>query len=570
MTTADAEAAADAAVATAGDIEEQVRPERSLSSGGRGRDATCCLEGASLAARDQSGKSAPAPGCAQRWLLAFLLLAWCLYVATACVRNLSRARPLLLLTIAVACGFSWNSIGAICGGSFNGFLAPVLRCAHGYPRSIISLQAVACSAAFIWWLATDVWHDPYRLVPLCGLFVCLGTTFALSRHREAVQWRPVITGVVLQLGLAVLVLRTHAGFQLFHNLGAAISAFLDHVDFGCKFVFGEEYKTFFVAFKVLPIIIYFGSTVAVLYHLGCLPCVLAHTSRAVRAVMGTSGTESLVAAANIFIGQTESPLLIKPFLKDLTMSELHAVMTAGFATIAGGVLAAYVSFGVPAEHLVAASVLSCPAALAVAKLAYPETEAPRVQLDTAEAVTKALQNSDVLDARNVVDAAAMGASTGALLALNVAANLIAFLSLWSFLDGTVAAAGRMVDVEDLSIGLICSYLFWPLAFLMGVPTGDCFRVAGLLGEKTLLNEFVAYRSMVGLVEQGLLSRRAEVIATYALCGFSNVGSVGVQLGGLGALEPRRRRDMADVVLRAWLSGSVACFLTACVAGMLHP
>jgi len=282
--------------------------------------------------------------------------------------------------------------------------------------------------------------------------------------------------------------------------------------------------------------------------------------------MGTSAAESFVASANIFVGMTEAPLLIRPFLRHLTRSEMHAVMTCGFATVAGGVLATYTSFGAPANHLIAASVMSCPAALVVAKLSFPETEELRIRVDNVEELTG---TSEEMESSTVIEAAANGASNAIPMVANIAANLIAFLSIWSLLNALLGWAGEMVDVEGLSVEMLCEYVLWPLAFLMGVPAADCRNAGRLLGEKTLINEFVAYRHMSGMVQAGELSERAKVICTYALCGFSNIGSMAVQLGALGAMAPSRRPDMAKVVLRAAISGSTACFMTACIAGMLY-
>jgi CNT family concentrative nucleoside transporter len=253
-------------------------------------------------------------------------------------------------------------------------------------------------------------------------------------------------------------------------------------------------------------------------------------------------------------------LLIKPYLAAMTLSELHAVMTGGFATIAGGVMAAYISFGVPAQHLIAASVMSAPAALAISKLLYPETEK---SLTAGEVEVKVDQVY-----ANAVDAAASGASDGLKLVANVAAMLIAFLGLLAFFNALLAWFGGLISLPQLSLELILAYLMAPVALLMGVPWADCTEVGVVLGKKTILNEFVAYLDLMELVKQQAISERSQIISTYALCGFSNIGSIGIQIGGIGAMAPQRQGDLARLGLRAMIAGSLACFMTACIAGML--
>jgi pyrimidine nucleoside transport protein len=277
--------------------------------------------------------------------------------------------------------------------------------------------------------------------------------------------------------------------------------------------------------------------------------------------VGTTAVESLNASANIFLGQATAPFLIRPYLKDLTLSEIHAVMTGGFATIAGTVLAAYISFGVSSAHLVSASVMSAPAALAFAKLFYPETE-----------VSKTKSENIVIEApkeANVLDAATQGASSAGILVVNITAIVVAFIAFMAFLNSVVAFLGEQVGVPGLSFDIILGKLFIPLTFCMGVEWEDCEKVSRLLGLKTVLNEFIAYRELGKLIDEGALSQRSIVIATYALCGFANPGSIGVQLATLSSMAPERKSDFAAVAFRAFVSGSMACFLTACIAGALY-
>lgn len=413
-----------------------------------------------------------------------------------------------------------------------------------------------------------------RLVSVVGLFVFVGISYALSVNRRAIRWSPVLWGIALQLIFALLILKTAPGFAVFKFLGDVVSRFLDFSDAGAKFVFGDNFEEHFIAFKVLPTIIFFSSFITILYHYGILQRIVQVAAVVMMKTMKTSGSESLSAAANIFVGQTEAPLIIKPYIETMTKSELHAIMTGGFATIAGGLMAAYISFGIPAEHLIAASVMSAPAALAVSKLLYPETE----ESLTAGKVKIKVESTYA----NAIDAAATGASDGMKLALNVAAMLITFLGLLALLNGILGWFGSRVGLPQLSLEWIFSYLFAPIAWLMGVPWADSQQVAVLLGKKTILNEFVAYLDLKTIIENinqiksgeaasnslPVISERAKLIATYALCGFSNIGSIGITIAGIGSIAPSRQADLAQMGLRAMIGGSIACFMTACIAGIL--
>jgi CNT family concentrative nucleoside transporter len=399
-----------------------------------------------------------------------------------------------------------------------------------------------------------------RFNSLVGLGVFTGLAYLLSIDRRAIRWRPVIWGIAIQLFFALLILRTPIGFAVFSFLGSLVGRFLDFSDAGAAFVFGENFKDFFFAFKVLPTIIFFSSFITVLYHYGVLQRVVEWVAAVMIRTMKTSGAESLSAASNIFVGQTEAPLLIKPYVSTMTQSELHAVMTGGFATIAGGVMAAYISFGIPAEHLIAASVMSAPAALAISKLLYPETE-PSL---TAGEVTIKVERTSA----NVIDAAASGALDGLRLALNVGAIIIAFLALLAMVNALLGWVGGLVGFPTLSLELILSFLLAPIAWLMGIPWADCGQVGTLLGKRTILNEFIAYVDLQTLIQENRISERAVIIATYALCGFANIGSIGIQIGGIGGIAPNRQPDLAQLGLRAMIGGTLACFMTASIAGML--
>ncbi len=419
-----------------------------------------------------------------------------------------------------------------------------------------------CGYDFLASQLTFIYSMSYRLVSLLGLVAFIGIGYLCSNNRQLIRWRTVLWGVALQLILGVFILKSALGLSIFQFLGSGVRQFLDFSDEGAKLVFGDGFEEHFIAFKILPTIIFFSAFISLLYHYNILPRIVAMMGWVMMKTMKTSGAESLSCAANIFAGQTEAPLAIKPYISKLTQSELHSVMTGGFATIAGGVMAAYISFGIPAEHLLSASVMSAPAALAVSKLFYPETEKP---LTKGYIETKS-QSIYV----NAIDAISTGTIEGLKLALNVGAMLIAFLGLLAFFNFLLAALGNQIGISSLSLEWIFSYLMFPIAWLMGIPLADCHNVAILLGKKLILNEFVAYLDLQELIsgEMPVISERAKIITTYALCGFSNIGSIGIQIGGISAIAPSRQQDLAQLSARALVAGSIACFMTACVAGIL--
>jgi len=403
-----------------------------------------------------------------------------------------------------------------------------------------------------------------RVVSAFGLFVMIALAWSMSSHRWRVNWRLVAMGLLLQFAFAWLTLRTEPGRMTFDALGVLFSKILDFVDAGSVFVFGKSFQSFYFAFKVLPTIIFFSSLMSVLYYMGLMQRMVQAMAFVMQRTMRTSGAESLSAAANIFVGQTEAPLVIRPYIARMTNSELMAIMVGGFSTIAGGVLAAYVGMGIDAGHLMTASIISAPAGLLIAKVLQPEVDQPDT-LGSAE--TKLPQSNS-----NVIEAAAEGASEGLKLALNVAAMLIAFLGLIAMLDWMLTSLGQFYFGQKWSLAALLGYLFSPLAWLIGVPRQDCVHVGELLGIRMVANEFIAYEQLSEWTKHPdlgvTLSERSRVLLTYALCGFANFGSIGIQIGGIGALAPERRSDLARLGLRAMLGGTLACLMTACVAGML--
>ena len=385
--------------------------------------------------------------------------------------------------------------------------------------------------------------------------------FLLSTDRKKINWRTVLSGVALQIFLGLIILKTSWGQGFFEGARAVFTGILNFTAEGSGFIFGpltDTKKFGFIFFvMVLPTIIFTSSLMSVLYHIGLMQFVIKVAAKVMMKVMGTSGAESLAAAANIFAGQTEAPLVVKPFIPSMTKSELLALMTGGMATVAGGVLAAYVGFGIDAAHLLAASVMSAPAALVCAKLMYPEQE--------ESVTTGGIKIELEKNTENLVDAAAAGASDGLKLALNVGAMLLAFIALIAMFNGILGWAGGLFSFPQLSLELITGYLFAPVAWLLGVPWQDCQIVGSLLGKKIILNEFVAYLDLTGQMKN--LSPRSIAISTYALCGFANFSSIAIQVGGIGVLAPSRRKDLAKLGVKSLIAGTLACLMTASIAGM---
>ncbi|NOZ87272.1 MAG: NupC/NupG family nucleoside CNT transporter [Deltaproteobacteria bacterium] len=428
---------------------------------------------------------------------------------------------------------------------------------------------------------TTLWE---RLFSLLGIPFLLGIAWLISVNRGKIRWKTVLWGVGLQVIFALIILSPGVAQFFFNSIDTGVKILLSFSEKGAEFVFqataphllfswdpstnrvlqGQGFagtmssavKTF--TFWILPTIIFFSSLMTVLYHLGIMQKVVKAFAWAMQKTMKTSGSETLSAAANIFVGQTEAPLVVKPFVANMTNSELHAIMVGGFATVAGGVMAAYVGFlrDIPgiAGHLVTASIMSAPAALAVAKIIYPETE--------KSATMGGLEISVEKVDRNVIEAAARGATEGMTLLLNVVAMLVAFVGLMAMINYFLGMVGT-------SLQEIFGYIFWPFAFMMGVPADEAMTVGSLLGEKIVLTEFVAYLNLGHIIAQGgILSARSAIIASYALCGFSNFASIGIQLGGIGGIAPGRRGDLAKVCLRAMFGGFLAANMTATIAGII--
>ncbi|KAK0054280.1 solute carrier family 28 member 3 [Biomphalaria pfeifferi] len=471
------------------------------------------------------------------------------------------------------------------------------------------MSTVAMVTLIIIFVAID---EPRNLLSLAGLAAFLLICFLTSHSPAMVNWHPIFWGFSVQFYFAIVILKSRWGYETFNWLGDRITEFLAYSNAGAAFVFGDYakitpfngppieftgvYTLHYFAFAIMPIITFFSTVISILYYLGIMQAIVKVIGHFLSFCLGTTPTESLNAAANIFVSMTESPLMIRPFLATMTASELHAVMVGGFATIAGGVLGAYIGFGVPADHLLSASVMSAPAALAISKLTYPEVEVPIVKSQNFNRIEKSNEG-------NVIEAACNGAVLSAKIIACVVVNVMAFLSLLKFVNATLTWFGDRVGIKDFTFELICSYILYPVAIFMGTEPDDCRQVAELVGVKTFTNEFIAYQKLSVLIKnrkeylryigqfgsnmtyhfsgddlilnnwnntrlvKGIMSHRSEIIATYALCGFSNIGSMGILLGSLSAMAPSRRKTMARIIFRAMIAGNIACFFTACIAGL---
>ncbi|HEY5617190.1 MAG TPA: nucleoside transporter C-terminal domain-containing protein [Vicinamibacterales bacterium] len=432
---------------------------------------------------------------------------------------------------------------------------------------VVAIAMVVLLAAAAWLLGVLV---GYRAQAGAGALCFVALVAACSPNLGRVSWRTVLWGMGLQLGLALAILKleiggSRPGYEFFRAVGAGVSRFLQFTDAGSRFVFGAlanpeplgkalgPENGFVFAFVALPTIIFVSSFFTVLYYFGILQFVVRMMARAMMRLMRTSGAETLSAAANVFMGQTEAPIIVKPFVPRMTQSELLAMMVGGMATISGGVMAVYIALGADPVAILTTSVMAAPCGLYLSKILLPEQEVP----ETTGTATVHVERRHV----NVIDAAAGGASDGLILAVNVAAMLIVFLAFIAMFDFMLGAIR-----PGLTLASVFAFVFSPIAFLMGVPPADVGPLADLLGTKLVANEFVAFVKLTGEYK-GVISERSYVLATFALTGFANISSVGIQLGGIGGMAPNRRGDLARLGTRALLAGFVATLINACVASM---
>jgi concentrative nucleoside transporter, CNT family len=411
-----------------------------------------------------------------------------------------------------------------------------------------------------------------RFVGVIGILLILGTAYLFSTNRRAIRWRTILWGIGLQILFVFAVLRWPPGQVALQSVADFVTNVIGYAGFGARFVFSwlADDQTFInairkepvgpviFAFIVMPIVIFIASLFTILYHLGIMQRVVKGMAILMAKTMKTSGSESLASAANVFMGQTEAPIVIAPYIPTMTRSEMLALMIGGMATVSGAVLGAFISLGIDARYLLTGSIMAAPASLLIAKLLLPETE----ESVTAGKVKLAVEKTHV----NVIDAAASGAGQGAILVINIVAMLIAFIALISMVDGALMWIGARLGFPDLTLKWVFGQLFRWVAFVMGVPPQDTLKVGELFGTKLVLNEFVAYLDLAKF--QSTLTEKAKLIATFALCGFANFSSIGIQIGGIGGLAPTRKQDLARLGFRALLGGTLATFMTATLAGII--
>ncbi|MCM3708655.1 MULTISPECIES: NupC/NupG family nucleoside CNT transporter [Cytobacillus] len=396
-----------------------------------------------------------------------------------------------------------------------------------------------------------------------GVLTILGIAFLLSSNRKAINLRTILGGLAIQFAFAFAVLKWDLGKKALEKLTFAVNDIVSYANEGVNFLFGGLFEEgsgvgFVFAFQVLTVVIFFSSLISVLYYTGIMQIIIKVIGGALAKLLGTSKAESISAAANIFVGQTEAPLIVRPFISKMTKSELFAVMTGGLASVAGSVLIGYSLLGVPLEYLLAASFMAAPAGLIMAKIMIPETE----KSETTDDINIEKDTQSV----NIVDAAARGASDGLMLALNIGAMLLAFIALVALINGIIGFAGGLFGFENITLEMILGFIFAPIAFAVGVPWAEAVQAGGYIGQKLVLNEFVAYSAFAPEISN--LSPKTVAVVSFALCGFANISSMAILLGGLGNLAPERRNDIAKLGIRAVIAGALASLLSAAIAGML--
>jgi concentrative nucleoside transporter, CNT family len=420
-----------------------------------------------------------------------------------------------------------------------------------------------------------------RFTGLLGIILILGIAYLMSNNKKAINFRTVGVGLALQFALGVFILRTSIGKTVFYTIGQWVTKIINFSDEGAKFVFGPLAQNALVAkafgfflpdgsvnagagfiffFKIIPTIIFVAVLVNIFYHLGIIQVIIRWLAKGMKFLMGVSGAEALSNISSAFVGQVEAQIMIKPYLKGMTLSELTASMSGSYACIAGGVMATYIQFGVAAEYLIAASIMAAPGALAIAKIIYPETE---------ESETKGTVKLEVKkEYTNLIDAISAGCSDGLKVGMNVLAMLIGFLALIALINFLFSKVGGVFNYAELSLDTILGYLFSGFAWCMGVPKEEIVQAGSLMGTKLAANEFVAYLKLSPMIQSHALSPKTIAIVSFALCGFANFGSLGIQIGGISALEPSRRADLTKVAMRALIAGTLASYMSATIAGIL--
>ncbi|ESP05201.1 hypothetical protein LOTGIDRAFT_103137, partial [Lottia gigantea] len=413
---------------------------------------------------------------------------------------------------------------------------------------------------------------PEHLISAVGIILIILIMFITSHDPAAIKWKTIFSGLLLQFIFALMILRTSWGYEAFKWLAARITDYLSFTYEGAKFVYGENFGEHFFAFGVMSIIIFFSATISVLYYLGWMQIFIEKIVWIIMNGMGTGAMESLHAAVNIFVGWGEALMIVQPLLHKMTTAEIHAVMTNGFSTVAGSTLGVYISYGAPANHLISASFLSAPAALVITKLTFPDRLDDRIEKKKIPKIPRT--------GGGIMDAASSGAVAALMIIGHIIVNVIALVSLLEFINAVLLWFGERIglgppDYAPLTFQLLCSYVFWPLVYILGVPASDCKIVARMVGVKVFVNEFIAYKDLGNVVRNRLalqnynetrISKRSEMIATYAICGFSDFVALGIMVAALTSIDPSRKNEILKCGPRALVSGIMACFMTACMAG----
>ncbi|XP_043067046.2 uncharacterized transporter YutK [Drosophila bipectinata] len=423
---------------------------------------------------------------------------------------------------------------------------------------VMLITVIVLSLAYLTFECRDDWGKTRGLIGPAA-FLTIG--FAVSKHHKSIPWRIVVHGMLAQLLLAIFCLRWEFGRSVFQCMGEKVTTFLGYARFGARFVYGDRIVDEYVfAFAILAVVFFFSVVTSILYYLGWMQAFLGVLGSLLQSTVGTTTCESVNAVGNIFLGMSESPLMIRPYINILTVSELHCICVCGYATVAGTVLGAFVSFGANPAYLIAASVMAAPSALAYSKLFYPETEESQTRADNI----KLAKSEDT----SILDAAASGAQNAMLIVLGIVANIIAFLALVYFFNAVIQWAFELLDISDITLLYLLSKMFWPIAYAMGVPLKDCSVIGLVVAEKSLINEFIGYKHLGELIQANEIEHRSEAIATFALCGFANPGSLGILIAALSAMAPQRRADVTRVAVRAFFAGSFVSFTSASLAGIL--
>ncbi|XP_076444108.1 solute carrier family 28 member 3-like [Babylonia areolata] len=591
------------------DEEDSSETEDNSPKGCRCRNETVCLP--CLAVRECTTICWKRSGAGIKTVVAYLVtLLFLVYVGLALARyggqsDQEETATLLAITAVLVVAVLWKGcrrVSCLRSGLQNCMACcarPFQRCYGRHSGVIDTCVVVLIVIGIVIYVVVDVaMKRPASLVSAVGIAVFIIVMFLASHAPRKVAWRPVGGGLLLQFVFALLVLRTSWGRAAFSWMADRMTTYMAFTDQGAQFVFGNDFREHFFVFRVMPTIIFFSATISILYYFGVLQVLIKGIAKVMNATMATGGLETFHAAVNIFCGWAESLMVIRPFMDTMTKAELHAVMTNGFSTVAGSAIGAYVLYGVSAKHLISASCMSAPAALAMSKLFYPSKRRHLNKIDTKQIPSQGT---------GLVDAASLGAVAAVGVVAHIVATVIAFISLLSFLNASLQWFGQRVGLAPplyppLTFQFICSYILWPVAFLLGVPAQDCRVVARLLGVKIFINEFIAYEDLghvranrlaldshvasngtwrlvgseetielVGTnstLEGGVISPRSEMLATYALCGFSDLVALGMMSTALSTVAPSRRRHILQVAPRALVSGIMACLLTAAMAGLV--